>query len=51
MRRRKSLAEEFPSIAKEWDYNLSKAPQGWNVSTRGDFCPENVTKGSEYIVL
>ena len=47
---KKSLKDEFPSIAEEWDYNLTETPKGWNVKKRGDFCPENITRGSEYVV-
>ena len=50
MKMKKSLAEEFPTIAEEWDYNLTEAPLGWNIETQGMFCPENVTRGSEYLV-
>ena len=28
---KKSLKDEFPSIAEEWDYNLTETPKGWNV--------------------
>lgn len=42
---KKSLKDEFPSIAEEWDYNLTETPKGWNVKKRGDFCPENITRG------
>jgi very-short-patch-repair endonuclease len=48
---RKSLKEEFPQIAEEWNKELTNTPRGWDINKRGVFAPENITKGSEYEVV
>lgn len=47
---KRTLREEFEQIASEWDYEMTISPKGWNVEKRGEFCPDNITSGSEYKV-